>query len=61
MPEAAGYEPIALFDMSLADPAEYPPEVNVLAQTLTDIPDAEKRRRLCTLLRSLVDLVMEEP
>ena len=61
MLETAGYEPIALFEMSLADPAECPPEVKVLAQTLTDIPDAEKRRQPCTLLRSLVDLVMEEP
>ena len=56
----AGYEPIALFDLSLANPGEYPPEVKALAQTLTGIVDAEKRRRLCTVLGTLVDLMTGE-
>jgi transcriptional regulator with XRE-family HTH domain len=57
---AAGYEPIALFDLSMADPDEYPPEVKALARALTEIPGAAKRRRLCTLLGALVDLVVGE-
>ncbi len=55
---AAGYEPIALFDLSLTTPGEFPPEVKALAQALTDIPDAGKRRRICTLLGALVDLMV---
>lgn len=53
---AAGYEPIPLFDLSLTDPGEFPPEVKALAQALTAIPDPA-RRRLCTLLGALVDMV----
>ena len=56
----AGYNPIALFDLSLADPDEFPPEVKALAGALTEIPDAERRRRLCTLLGAFVDLVVGE-
>ena len=55
---AAGYEPIALFDLSLVDPDEFSPEVKALARVLTEIPDPEKRRRVCTLLGALVDLVV---
>jgi transcriptional regulator with XRE-family HTH domain len=55
---AAGYEPIALFDLSLADPGEFPPEVKALARALTEIPDAERRRLLCTLLATLVELIV---
>jgi len=56
----AGYDPIALFDLSLADPDEFPPEVKALAGALTEIPDVEKRRQLCTLLGALVDLLAGE-
>ncbi len=56
----AGYEPIALFDLSLASPDEFPPEVKALAQALTGIADIEKRRRVCTLLNALVELVAEK-
>ena len=53
----AGYEPIALFDLSLADPDEFPPEVKALAQALTEITDLALRRRTCELVQEVIDLI----
>lgn len=55
-----GYEPIALFDLSLSSADEFPPEVKTLARSLTAIANIEKRRRVCMLLGELVDLVEQK-
>ena len=57
---AAGYDPMPLFDLSLADPNEHPPEVKALAQALTDVVDRERRRRLCRLLHELCHVLAIE-
>jgi len=56
MLQAAGYDPISLFDLSLADPDEYPPEVKAVAQALSRIEDLERRRAVCEAVGALVDL-----
>lgn len=56
MLQAAGYDPIPLFDLSLADPDEYPPEVKAVAQALARIEDPERRRAACEAVHVLVDL-----
>jgi len=57
MLQAAGYDPIPLFDLSLADPDEFPPEVKAVAQVLSRIEDPKRRRAVCEALWALVDLV----
>jgi len=56
MLQAAGYEPIPLFDLSLADSDEYPPEVKAVARALARIEDPERRRAACEAVHVLVDL-----
>lgn len=56
MLQAAGYEPIPLFDLSLADPDEYPPEVKAVARALARIAEPERRRAVCEAVRVLLDL-----
>jgi hypothetical protein len=56
MLQAAGYDPIPLFDLSLADPDEYPPEVKAVAQALARIKDPERRRAACEAVHALADL-----
>jgi len=55
--QAAGYEPIPLFNLSLADPAEYPPEVKAVAGALARIEDPERRRAACEAVRALLELL----
>ena len=57
MLQMAGYDPLPLFDLSLADPDEFPPEVKAVAQALTDITDLALRRRACELIRETVVLI----
>ena len=57
MLQMAGYDPLPLFDLSLTDASEYPPEVKAVAQALTEITDLALRRRACELVREVIDLI----
>ena len=59
MLQAAGYDPIPLFNLSLTDPNEYPPEVKAVAQALTRIENAERRRTMCEAVGVLIDLAVD--
>ncbi len=52
--EKAGYAPRASFDLSLADPNEFPPEVKEIALELMEIEDTDMRRRVCGAVLQLV-------
>jgi hypothetical protein len=54
MLEKAGYPPLAYFDLSLADPSEFAPEVKEVALELMKIENAEVRRRVCAAVLRLV-------
>lgn len=59
--ELAGYPPMEIFDLSLIDPGEFPPEVKRVAKTLTEIKDPAARARvskaIMILLKDHEDLV----
>ena len=57
---AAGYEPLAIFDMSLADPSEFPPEVKEVALALGRIADPTLRRKVCRAVHTLVSALPPE-
>ena len=50
----AGYQPRAYFDLSLADPNEFAPEVKAVAQELMKIGDPATRQRVCDAVLRLV-------
>lgn len=54
MLEKAGYPARAFFDLSLADPSEFAPEVKEVAQELMKIEDVTIRRRVCSAVLQLV-------
>lgn len=54
MLEKAGYPARGFFDLSLADPAEFAPEVKEVAQELMKIDEAAIRRRVCNAVLQLV-------
>lgn len=58
--QAAGYEPLPIFDLSLADPNEFPPEVKELAISLNKIQDPKHRRKLCEILHAIVLMNLEK-
>jgi len=51
----AGYELMPIFDLSLTDPNEFPPEVKRVAKALTDITDAPVRQRVCKAIMILLN------
>lgn len=51
----AAYEPMPIFDLSLIDPNEFPPEVKRVAGALTDISDAVARQRICKAIMVLLN------
>ncbi len=50
----AGYAPRAYYDLSLADPDEFAPEVKAVAQELMKIGEVELRQRVCEAVLRLV-------
>jgi transcriptional regulator with XRE-family HTH domain len=54
MLQKAGYPPRAYFDLSLADPDEFSPEVKAVAQELMKIEDDAQRRRVAQTVLQLV-------
>lgn len=54
MLEKAGYPTRGFFDLSLADPAEFAPEVKEVAQELMKIEEMAIRRRVCNAVLQLV-------
>ena len=54
--EAAGYDPIPIFDLSLIDPDEFSPEVKAVARALSGIEDADRRRAACRAVRVLIEM-----
>jgi hypothetical protein len=58
--EAAGYEPLTIFDLSLADPSEFPPEVKQVALALGQIADPTLRRDVCSAIHTLALAILEE-
>ena len=55
MLQKAGYPPRAYFDLSLADPDEFSPEVKAVAQELMKIEDDAQRRRVAQTVLQLVE------
>ena len=60
--ELAGYPPMEIFNLSLIDPGNFPPEVKRVAKALTEIDDTAARVRVCKaimmLLKDHEDLVL---
>jgi len=54
MLQKAGYPPLAYFDLSLADPAEFAPAVKEVARELMKIEDTALRERVCEAVLRLV-------
>lgn len=54
MLEKAGYPSLAYFDLSLADPEEFSPEVKEVAAELMKIEDITARRRVCSAFLQLM-------
>lgn len=52
--QRAGYEPLAFFDLSLADPNEFSPDVKEVARELMKIEDINVRRRVSSSVLRLV-------
>lgn len=52
--QKAGYEPLAFFDLSLADPNEFSPDVKRVARELMKIEDINVRRRVSESVLRLV-------
>ena len=52
--QMAGYEPLVYFDLSLADPNEFSPDVKEVAQELMKIEDVNVRRRVSESVLQLV-------
>ncbi len=52
--QKAGYEPLAYFDLSLADPNEFSPDVKRVARELMKIEDVNVRRRVSESVLRLV-------
>ncbi len=52
--QKAGYEPLAYFDLSLADPNEFSPDVKQVARELMKIEDINVRRRVSESVLQLV-------
>ena len=52
--EKAGYKPLDYFDLSLADPNEFSPDVKEVAQELMKIEDASVRKRVSEAVLRLV-------
>ncbi len=52
--QKAGYEPLAYFDLSLADPNEFSPDVKEVARELMKIEDINVRRRVSGSVLRLV-------
>lgn len=50
----AGYQPRAYYDLSLANPNEFAPEVKAVAQELMKISDLAIRQRVCDAVLRLV-------
>jgi transcriptional regulator with XRE-family HTH domain len=50
----AGYPPRAYYDLSLADPNDFAPEVKAVAVELMRIADPEARHRVCEAVLRLV-------
>jgi hypothetical protein len=61
MLQKAGYPPRAYFDLSLADPDEFSPEVKEVAQALMRIENAAIRRRVSEAVLRLVQEMFTEP
>jgi hypothetical protein len=59
--ELAGYPPMEIFNLSLIDPHDFPPEVKRVAKALNEINDPAARMRVCkailVLLKDHEDLV----
>ena len=58
--EKAGYMPLAYFDLSLADPDEFPPDVKKVAQELMKIEDGAVRQRVSDAVLKLVKEMFTE-
>lgn len=56
---AAGYAPMPLFDLSLADVNEFPPEVKAVALTLNQIRDSDLRSVICKSIQTLVSTLLQ--
>ena len=62
MLQKAGYPPRAYFDLSLADPDEFSPEVKAVGRELMKIEDEAQRRRVAETVLSLVrEMFTDQP
>jgi hypothetical protein len=61
MLETAGYPTQPYFDLSLANPLEFPPEVKQVALELKKIENPEVRRRVCAAVLRLLREMLTAP